>query len=261
MVLLPVGALVWCALIYSNSRGGIIASLCQLLFLLVLLNPVRHLTEAHSDTGELSFQNFTGGVAMRAFLIVCLIGLFAFGVSWIGGERVVSNFQLATTDFSQQETQNNANTSRKEIWASTWQMFKAHPVAGMGLGGYWIGITRFHHASGEITPQQAHNDYLELMASGGIIGCALVAWFLVIFIRRTRASVRSPDPFYRAACLGALTGMFGVVIHSFVDFGLHITINTLLFLTLLVIAAQGDRLPLSQGEKSLGALRRNVSEP
>src|SRR6185503_11664980 len=185
--------------------------------------------------------NFTGGVALRAFLIVCLIGLFAFGVSWIGGERVVNNFQLAATDFSQQEMQNNANTSRKEIWSATWQMFKAHPVAGIGFGGYWIGIAKYHHASGEITPQQAHNEYLELMASGGLIGCGLVAWFLVGFIKRARLSLRSPDPFYRAACLGALTGMFAVVVHSFVDFGMHIGINALLFSILLVIAVQGDR--------------------
>jgi len=188
---------------------------------------------------------------------VCLIGLFAYGVSWIGGERVVSNFQLAATDFSQQEMQNNANTSRKEIWSATWQMFKSHPVAGLGFGGYWIGITRYHPASGEITPQQAHNDYLELMACGGLIGCALAAWFLVIFFRRARSSLRSADSYYRAASLGAITGMFGVVVHSFVDFGLHITINAFLFLALLVIAVQADRLPLGEDVAPSGALRRN----
>ena len=258
LVLLPVAALLWCALIYSNSRGGIIASFCQLLFLLVLLDPVRQSTQRRSDTKERRFQNITGGVAVRAFLIVCLIGLFAFGVSWIGGERVVSNFQLATTDFSQQEMQNNANTSRKEIWSSTWQMFKANPVTGLGFGGYWIGITRYHRASGEITPQQAHNDYLELMASGGVVGCVLIAWFLWIFIGRVRSSLPSPDPFYRAACLGALTGMFGVVIHSFVDFGIHITINALLFLILLVIAVQGDRLPQAEAGETPGTLQRSI---
>ncbi|MGH9871295.1 MAG: hypothetical protein ACRD9S_02380, partial [Pyrinomonadaceae bacterium] len=116
MVLLPIGLLLWVALIYSNSRGGIIASFCQLLFLLLMLDPVRQLTKEPAETKGRGFQKFTGGVAVRVFLIACLIGLFAFGVSWIGGERVVNNFQLAATDFSQQEMQNNANTSRKEMW-------------------------------------------------------------------------------------------------------------------------------------------------
>ena len=156
-VLIPIGALIWCALIYSNSRGGIISSLCQLLFLLVLLYPVRHLTEGQVDTKNHRFQNLAGSLAVRVLLTLSLIGLFAYGVSWIGGERVVSNFQLAATDFSDQEMENNINTSRKQIWAATWEMFKSHPITGLGFGGYWIGITRYHHASGEITPQQAHN--------------------------------------------------------------------------------------------------------
>jgi O-antigen ligase len=230
-----------------------------LLFLLVLLYPVRHLSQRQVDPKEHRFQSIAGGLAVRALLIVCLIGLFAYGVSWIGGERVVSNFQLAATDFSDQEMENNINTSRKQIWAATWEMFKAHPVTGLGFGGYWIGITRYHHASGEITPQQAHNDYLELLASGGLVGFAITAWFLVVFFRRAKTSLRSQDSYYRAACLGAITGMFGVVVHSFVDFGMHITINALLFCTLLVIAVQADRLPPGKDGAASNALRRNAA--
>src|SRR5438445_716751 len=44
LVLLPILGLLWFALVSSNSRGGIIASLCQLLILGALLDPVRHLT-------------------------------------------------------------------------------------------------------------------------------------------------------------------------------------------------------------------------
>jgi len=120
-------------------------------------------------------------------------------------------------------------------------MIRANPLAGVGLGGYWIGITKYHRASGEITPQQAHNDYLELLASGGLLGCAIVAWFLAGFMRNIRPRLRSPDPYSRAICLGALAGIFGVAIHSFVDFGLHITINALVFLALIVIAVFKDR--------------------
>jgi O-antigen ligase len=243
LLLLAVSGVLWVALIYSGSRGGIVASLAQLLFLGVLLDPVRHLTKEHSPTKWIKLQNLAGGFVVRAFLIACLIGLFAYGVGWVGGEPVVSNFQLAVTDFSQQEMENNANTSRKEIWSATWQMIRSHPVAGVGFGGYWIGVTRYHQASGELTPQQAHNDYLELMASGGLIGVALVVWFMVAILKRTRHSMRSPDPYFRAACLGALTGIFGVAVHSFVDFGLHMTINALVLFALTVIAVQTGGLP------------------
>ncbi|HYJ86806.1 MAG TPA: O-antigen ligase family protein, partial [Pyrinomonadaceae bacterium] len=144
----------------------------------------------------------------------------------------------AATDFSQQEMENNTNSSRKEIWSATWQLIKAHPIAGVGFGGYRTAITRYHQASGELTPHEAHNDYLELLANGGLIGAALFVWFIVAFLRLTGPSLRSPDPSYRAACLGALVGIFGVAIHSFADFGLHITVNAVLLVVLIFIAVQ-----------------------
>jgi len=235
-VLIPMAAVLWATLIYSNSRGGIVASLCQLLFLGLLLDPFRHIAKRHTGTIWNRVQNLVGGFALRAFLIVFIVVMFAYGVSWVGGEAVVNNFELAGIAFSQQGGIDREKTSRKEIWSSTWKLIKAHPVAGAGFGGYWIAITKYHDATGEFTPQEAHNDYLELLASGGIIGCALVAWFVVAFLKRARENLRSSDPYRRALCLGALTGIFGVLIHSFVDFGLHVTINALIFCTLMVIA-------------------------
>jgi O-antigen ligase len=242
LVLLLVAAFLWVALIFSNSRGGILASLCQLLFLALMLDPIGHLTKTDAGERVSRFQALANGVVVRTALVVCLIIVFAFGVSWVGGEPVVSNFQQAATDFSQQEMENNVNTSRKEIWSATWKLFKAHPVVGVGFGGYWVAIMRYHDASGKMTPQQAHNDYLELMASGGVIGIGLVVWFAVVFLKRVRKPLRSPNLFYRTASLGALTGLFGIAVHSFVEFGLHITINALVCMALVVIAVQNDSL-------------------
>jgi hypothetical protein len=54
--------------------------------------------------------------------------------------------------------------------------------------------------------------------------------------------LRSSDPFRRSACLGALVGLFGVAVHSLVDFGLHITANALIFTSLVVIATVNGRV-------------------
>jgi O-antigen ligase len=246
-LLLPIAAFMWVVLIFSNSRGAIFASLCQVLFLVLMLDPLGHVSKQTGTTVWGRVQNVMGGFAVRAILIGFLIVLFAYGVSWVGGEAVVSNFQLAGYSFSQQGAQGNReNVSRKDIWAATWQLAKARPIAGAGFGGYWIAITKYHNASGSYTPQEAHNDYLELLASGGIIGCALVAWFGVRFIKGVRKTLQAPDRFVRAAALGAVTGIFGVLIHSFVDFGLHITINALVLSALIPIALQlpiADSLP------------------
>jgi O-antigen ligase len=131
--------------------------------------------------------------------------------------------------------------SRAEVWRSTWALIKDHPLAGVGFGGYWAVIPKYHDASGELTPQQAHNDYLEIIASGGLIGVALCCWFLFAFTRGVRAELNAKDNFRRAACFGALVGLFGVAVHSLFDFGLHIIINALIFMVLVVLATASVR--------------------
>jgi O-antigen ligase len=112
-------------------------------------------------------------------------------------------------------------------------MFAAHPITGVGLGGYWIGITAYHDASGLMTPQEAHNDYLELLSSGGLIGFAIGVWFAVLVIREARRNFSLDGSYMR---LGAIFGIIGVAAHSLVDFGLHILINAIVFLSLIMIA-------------------------
>ncbi len=244
LILLPVAALLWTALVISNSRGGMLGSLCELLFLAVMLDPVGRWAQKHADSDmrekRTRLKATAGGILLRGILVAALLVVFGYGVAWIGGEQVVKNLQAGPSDFGTSVAPNNANTSRRQMWTTTWTIFKNHPLTGIGFGGYWIAVTQYHEASGEFTPQQAHNDYLDLLAAGGLIGLALTIWFSVLFVVRARARLRSPDPFYRAATLGALTGILGVAVHSFFDFGLHITLNAAIFVVLLVIATARD---------------------
>lgn len=104
------------------------------------------------------------------------------------------------------------------------------------MGGYGAAITQYFDASGEWTLKQAHNDYLELFASGGLFGFTLGAWFIASFVRMAQERLRLADSFRLSASCGALAGLFGAAIHSFVDFGLHITANALIFTALVAIA-------------------------
>jgi O-antigen ligase len=127
-------------------------------------------------------------------------------------------------------------------------MFAAHPIAGVGLGGYWIGITAYHDASGVLTPQEAHNDYLELLSSGGVIGLALGVWFAVIVIRLAHRNLNTDTGFLRAVRIGSVLGIAGVAAHSLLDFGLHLMGNTVVFLTLIMLATFQRRDTLDEFE-------------
>jgi O-antigen ligase len=255
LIYLGVALLLGMSLVLSNSRGGILSMLCQIIFAAVLFSNVRSIRERIVPaSGAIKWsQQLVGSLVVRALLIVCLIITVTIGIVWVGGDSLLGRLEVVPTEVSSREAGARWGERRIDIWRATWQLVKAHPVAGVGMGGYWTAITQFHDASGEMTPQRAHNDYLELLASGGLIGVALGAWFVGGLIRPVRQRLRSPDKFRRAATYGALIGLSGVAVHSFVDFGLHITINAVVLLALLVIAT----VDLSREKES--RLTRNLS--
>jgi O-antigen ligase len=219
-LLLPI----WTALVLSNSRGGILAMLVQIVSAALLLGSRRQAT------------------VLRAALLVVLVAGALFGTLWLGGDRLASNFENATSELNPAETNIRAGVSRNEIWRATLKMFAAHPITGVGLGGYWIGITEYHDASGLMTPQEAHNDYLELLSSGGLVGLAIGVWFALMLIRAVRANLAIDTGYIRALRFGAILGITGVAAHSLVDFGLHIMVNAIVFVSLIMIATVGAAL-------------------
>jgi O-antigen ligase len=239
LIYLALALPVWTALVLCNSRGGILSMLAQVFFLALLFSLANSKQERknHSFLWHISRAAF-----FRPLLIVGLIVMVFIGAIWIGGEALTSRLETVSSEIAAESSPGNEGAGRKEIWQATWKMIKDHPLAGVGFNGYWAAIPQYHNASGELTPQQAHNDYLELLASGGIIGVLLVLWFLFLFIKGARQSFQSKDSLRRAASMGACAGLFGVAVHSVVDFGLHVTINALIFTALVVIAVVDRRV-------------------
>ncbi|MGI8897564.1 MAG: O-antigen ligase family protein [Pyrinomonadaceae bacterium] len=219
---------IWTALVLSNSRGGLLAMLAQVIAGVLLFPLV--VPPVNSKSGDLKASRIVRLLPVRVFFLVLLLLGVVGGTLWMGGERLVSRFEPGRGE------RDPAAASRKEIWQATWDMAKAHPIAGVGMGGYWVAIPVYHDASGTLVPQEAHNDYLELLASGGIIGAALGIWFCSVLFKRTWTSLRSPSRFRRATSFGAALGIVGVGVHSLFDFGLHMIVNALIFITLIVIA-------------------------
>jgi|ERR1041384_100402 O-antigen ligase len=218
-LLLPI----WTGLVLANSRGGILAMLAQVVVAVLLLI---------SSQADYELPKIAQSSALRAVLLVVLVIGVLFGTFWVGGDRLATNFENATTEI----TSSSTGASRNEIWRATLKMFAAHPIAGVGLGAYWIGITAYHEASGLMTPQEAHNDYLELLSSGGLIGLALGIWFAVAVVRKVRQNLSTDIGYKRAMRFGAVLGITGVAAHSLVDFGLHIMTNAVVFIVLITIA-------------------------
>jgi O-antigen ligase len=248
-------AILWLALVSSNSRGGILAMLGQSMFLALFWKSGRKtlsedVTKAPERPAQL--RRIVMERVSRVLLAGSLVTIVGIGVVWVGGDSLMHRLEFLPRELNT-ETATRENSTRLAIWEATLGMIRDHPVAGVGFGGYRISLPKYHDASGRWSPQEAHNDYLELIASGGVIAVTLMLVFVVSFIQHTRRCLATAsNPLRRAYCFGAQVGLFGVAIHSFLDFGLHITVNAVVCVVLVVIATR--IIPSSQDTEAASNL-------
>ena len=230
------GVTICVALVSSSSRGGVLSLLGLTLFTAVFAGKVWASGKRRGLAPSLSVRR-VASFAARGVLAAGLVLAVGIGVVIIGGDQLGTRLDQLDREVAAAGEDAPPPVRRQEIWEASWQLFKRNPVTGVGFGGYWVAVSQHHVNTGELLPYQAHNDYLEIMASGGAVGAALFAWLFAGVIWRARGELRKDHPFRRAACFGALAGMVGVAIHSAVDFGLHALPISLLFVTLTIIAA------------------------
>jgi O-antigen ligase len=117
------------------------------------------------------------------------------------------------------------------------RLVRAHPWLGTGLGSFEVAFPRYQSSPTDLVWDHAHNDYVEALAETGLIGGLLVISALVLFFRlafrRLGERLRHRAEWIQ---IGAAIGCCGLLVHSFVDFNLHIPANAAWFFVLAGIA-------------------------
>jgi len=222
------------ALVMTDSRGGALSMGAQTLGFLLLGFFVSLRTASVSDRKHfLRLPRFLSNSFSRR-LVICLLISLAIGTLLIGG--AAKRLSLVPEELRSQDVAHRNYTRRLEIWRSTLNLITANAITGVGFGAYETAIPTYHDATGEFDLKQAHNDYLELIAAGGLLSLAMGIWFVIALINLVRIEFfRLEAPVRRVVFIGALTGLIGVAIHSFVDFGLHIFVNAIICTTLVAL--------------------------
>jgi O-antigen ligase len=220
------------ALIMTNSRGGLISFFAELLFLVATMGLRRrhkHKKESKEHKPRIKSAALKAGLALA--LVVALFG----GVVLLGGEEALTRMVgSVNTD--------DPTTGRAHFWSVTVDIIKNHPLVGIGLGAFGVVYTGYDSRNGMYRLEQAHNDYLQVLSDGGIVGAVIGLFFIVSLFRMGFARRESRDDFRRGVATGALAGCFAVLVHSFFDFTLHTTANALLFLVLAALATMNGRV-------------------
>lgn len=143
---------------------------------------------------------------------------------------------------------------RLSVYERSFELWQRAPWLGFGLGSFRDAFALVSPAGLTAEFWDAHNQYLELLVTGGLAAFALVAAAAALTITRLsrvlRQGARSEDRAAAVAALGALTAM---AIHSFFDFGLSMPANAATFVV-LVGAALGARTERAGGERRGGGV-------
>lgn len=219
------------ALIMTNSRGGIISLVAELLFIVATMGLGRRQKQAGSSPGKRILRSaiVKGGLALSLMLALFI------GVVSLGGEEALNRF-VGTVNSE------DPTTGRVHFWDVTLDVIKSHPIIGTGLGAFGVVYTRYDTRNGLYRLEQAHNDYLQVLSDGGIVGALLGLFFIFYLFRMGFERRKSEDAFRRGVATGALAGCFAVLVHSFFDFTLHTPANALLFLILAGLATMNGRV-------------------
>ncbi len=230
LLILFMAGIMGVALVMTASRGGIISLVAEVLFLVIVTAIWRRPSERRRRrSGRL--KHVAGRLGMAGVLLFSLF----LGVILLGGEFSINRFiDSVNTD--------DPTTGRAHFWAVTLDIIRAHPYVGVGLGAFGVIYTRYDTRNGLYRLEQAHNDYLQVLSDGGIVGAVLALSFVVLLFYKAISRAKSRDDFRRGVALAGLSGCFAVLVHSFFDFTLHTTSNALLFLVLAAIATINGRV-------------------
>ena len=207
-------------IVLSLSRGGTASLIVEIVFLLCLLR---------SPAGK---QRST------AFLVTICI-LTASFVLFLGTAPLWQHL----TDLK--------DTTRLSITKDALRMLVQRPLLGWGLGTFPMVYPHFRSFYTNLFINAAHNDYVQILAETGVLGCVAVLWFLFLVYREGLRHFSQWQIEWNAALtLAALTACTGLLVHSFVDFNLQIPSNAIVFYFMCALATgthelRGENLALA----------------
>ena len=207
LAIVPAGAL-----ILSGSRGGIVSFAFEIAVLWLLAR-----TRTSPDRPRFV------GMAIVVFAAMALI-------VWLGAAKALERF--ASLHIGEVTMSRRVSMIRGAA-----HIFLDHPIDGAGLGALVAVYPRYETLYDGKLVDHVHNDYIEMLAETGLLGGICGLAFLWILFRQARTCYAAEQGhFSRALHAGAMAGLCGILLHTFVDFNLHIPSNSLLFLVMAHLA-------------------------
>jgi hypothetical protein len=171
------------------------------------------------------------GRSTRAFVVSYLVFVAILSVSWAGVDAIAARFHGADWTLE----------GRLFAWQDALRIFRAFPWTGTGLNTYGTATVLYQTFQTETAHfAEAHNDYLQFLAEGGLLLVVPTLVLIGLFIREVRRRFREglDDSTGYWLRLGAVTGLVAISLQEIVEFSLQMPGNAALFVLLCGIAVR-----------------------
>jgi O-antigen ligase len=217
-------------LFLAASRGGIVSFVVQVGVIVAWMSLRRTGTR----------QMLAGAAVLAAAVLM---------VSWLGVKEIAQRF-------STMKTLEVASGKRASMRRDTWRIFVDHPWVGTGLGTLQIVFPAYDTLYDGRIVNHTHNDYLEALAETGFVGGLCCALYLGMFLFHSLRQLSVGNSSFASVLnLSGFVACVGFLVHSFVDFNLHLPANALLFFLMAILAT--SRINLAKAASGEAPRHRN----
>ncbi|AGF78366.1 lipid A core-O-antigen ligase-like enyme [Desulfocapsa sulfexigens DSM 10523] len=211
--------LILASIFLSLSRGGTISATLALLFFLLLAS------KKTKNTGLILPTVIIGGVLLA--------------MTWFGWDSLFARFNSSTTETG------TLVFGRWQIWQACAPLIKDNLLSGTGFGTFVHAYPQYNIQPDSRTVGHAHNDYIELLTDGGLIGFLLSAFFVFTILKHGfKGLTLRKDTYSIFLIIGSLSAILSILVHSIFDFNMHNGANGLYFFLLcgILISAGNTRI-------------------
>ncbi|MDQ3322632.1 MAG: O-antigen ligase family protein, partial [Acidobacteriota bacterium] len=235
--LIAAAAVMGIAIVFTGSRGGLVSLLAVLGFI-VAANLLKRQDDGEnvSEDGE-KRSNFRRNLAYIVGGLTVIFGLFGAAIMLGADESLIRGVGLTANE-------QDVSHGRTHFWNTALKIISDYPILGTGLDSFGVTFTRYDTWNGIWRVEQAHNDYLQILADAGILGFICVLSFIFLLFKQSlRIIGKTSDNFRRSTAIGGLAGCFGIIVYSFFDFPLRTPANGYFFLLFAVLATATINYP------------------
>jgi len=213
---------IFAGMVVTVSRGGWVACAASLVVLFVWL------------------------VRQRDYRLQALLGMGALVAL---GAVLLFKLQFSHHRFEALRLASATEDVRFLLWQPAIQMWQDHPWWGVGPGHFDHRFSQYRPETFDLQfrPERTHNDYLNTLVDWGLVGAVLIgtAWLLFYwdvfrswkYVQRAHNDFAAKRSNKTSIVVGGAAGLFAMLLHSWVDFNMHIPANAILAVTLMALVS------------------------